>query len=94
MINCVKALENLMQGGETTAYNLGNGQGFSVKEVIEAAKKVTGKNFTTIIGEQRTGDPPKLIGDANRIKNELNWSPQYTDLETIISTAWNWHQRS
>jgi len=90
----VKALTYLEQGGQTTAYNLGNGKGFSVKEVIETAKKITGKDIPVIIGKRRPGDPPSLVGDAARIRKELNWSPEYAELETIIETAWQWHQNN
>jgi UDP-arabinose 4-epimerase len=89
----VKALKYLEQGGETTRFNLGNGKGFSVKEVIDTATKVTGKDIPVVIGKRRSGDPPRLVGDAERIRKELNWSPQYADLEKIIDTAWKWHQR-
>ncbi len=90
----VKALKYLEQGGNTTKYNLGNGKGFSVKEVIETAKKITGKDITAVTGKRRPGDPPRLVGDATKIKKELNWQPQYADLETIIKTAWQWHNRN
>jgi UDP-arabinose 4-epimerase len=75
------------------AYNLGNGQGFSVKEVIEAAEKVTGKEIPVQIGARRQGDPPTLIGDAEKIMSELGWQPEHAQLEDVISTAWQWHQR-
>jgi UDP-arabinose 4-epimerase len=89
----VRALKYLEQDGKTTKYNLGNGKGFSVKEVIDTAKKVTGKEIPVVIGKRRPGDPPRLVGDAERIRKELNWQPQYAELETIIETAWRWHQR-
>ena len=89
----VKALKYLEQGGETTKYNLGNGKGFSVKEVIETAEKVTGKKIPVQMGDRRPGDPPKLVGDAERIKKELNWQPKYAELDKIIKTAWDWHQK-
>ena len=89
----VKALKYLKQGGETTKFNLGNGTGFSVKEVIETAQNVTGKEIPVVMGVRRPGDPPRLVGDAERIRKALNWSPEYADLETIINTAWRWHQR-
>ena len=88
----VKALKYLEQGGETTKFNLGNGKGFSVKEVIDVAQDVTGKEIPVVMGKRRPGDPPRLVGDAERIRKELNWQPQYADLETIIQTAWKWHQ--
>ena len=89
----VKALKYLEQGGITTKFNLGNGTGFSVKDVIDTAQKVTGKDIPVVIGKRRPGDPPRLVGDAARIRNELNWTPEYADLDTIIETAWKWHQR-
>ncbi len=88
----VKALKYLEQGGQTTAYNLGNGKGFSVKEVIDTAKRITGKEIPVETGPRRPGDPPSLVGDATRIRKELNWQPKYAELETIIKTALDWHQ--
>ena len=82
----------MQQEGLTTQYNLGNGEGFSVIEVINAVKEITGKNIPVIIGKRRPGDPPRLVGDASRIRENLEWSPQYSDLNTIIETAWKWHQ--
>lgn len=90
----VSALDYLANGGETTAFNLGNGKGFSVREVVEAARRVTGIDFPVAIGCRREGDPPYLIGDSARIQNALGWSPRHTRLEEIVSTAWSWHQRS
>ena len=90
----VKALKYLEQGGNTTKFNLGNGTGFSVKDVIDTAQKVTGKDIPVVIGKRRPGDPPRLVGDAARIRKELNWSPEYPDLDTIIETAWKWHMKA
>ena len=90
----VKALKYLEQGGDTTKFNLGNGKGFSVKEVIDVAQDVTGKEIPVVMGIRRPGDPPRLVGDAERIRKELNWSPEYADLEIIIKTAWQWHQKA
>jgi UDP-arabinose 4-epimerase len=90
----VSALKYLEQDGETTQYNLGNGTGFSVKDVIDTAKQVTGKDIPVDIGKRRAGDPPRLVGDAARIRKELNWSPEYADLDTIIETAWKWHLKA
>jgi len=90
----VKALKYLEQGGQSTAYNLGNGKGFSVKEVIDTAKNITGKDIPVEIGPRRPGDPPSLVGDATRIREELNWQPEYDDIETILETAWTWHRKS
>jgi UDP-arabinose 4-epimerase len=89
----VKALKYLEQGGATTQYNLGNGKGFSVKEVIDTASQITGKDIPVELGKRRPGDPAELVGDAMRISKELGWSPEYADLDTIIDTAWKWHQK-
>ncbi len=86
------ALQALEKGAKTTAYNLGNGQGCSVKQVIDTAKKVTGKNIPVASGARRPGDPSHLTGDAKRIVKELNWTPSHPSLETIIQTAWRWQK--
>jgi UDP-glucose 4-epimerase len=78
--------DHLVEGNE--AYNLGNGQGFSVLEVIDAARKVTKQNITYREMPRREGDPAKLIGDASLAKSQLHWKPKYTDLGDIIETAW------
>lgn len=85
----IEALEKLINGATATAYNLGNGNGFSVKEVIDAAERVTGLKVRVKHGERRPGDPAKLIADASKAQKELGWIPQYPTLETIISHAWN-----
>ena len=72
-------------------YNLGNGQGFSVREVIEVARKVTGRPITVVESPRRPGDPAILIASAARIRRELNWLPRFPDLETIVASAWRWH---
>lgn len=90
----VRGLAALESGAKTTAYNLGNGRGFSVKEVIDAAKTVTGRDIPVRMGERRAGDPPRLVGDATHIQNELGWQPQHADLEDMVDTAWNWHRRN
>ena len=86
-------LEHLVEGGESKAYNMGNGQGYSIKEVIDVAKKVTGTDFEVKLGERRDGDPAKLVADSSLLQKELGWSPQYADLETIIRHAWEWEQK-
>ncbi len=86
-------LEKLLKGGESGFYNLGNGKGFSVNEVIEAVKKVTQKEFTVTIDARREGDPPILIAASEKAKKELNWQPEYEDLEKIVQTAWNWEEK-
>ena len=89
----VLALQALLNGSRTHAYNLGNGHGYSVHEVISAAREVTGKNIAVAIGPRRAGDPPRLVGDASLIKQALGWSPKYSDIGDIIDSAWRWHQR-
>lgn len=86
----VLALQKLMKGNPSTAYNLGNGQGFSVKQVIDVARSVCDRPIPVQMGQRRPGDPPRLIGDASRAKAELGWKPAYADLETIVRTAWQW----
>ena len=73
-------------------YNLGNGNGYSVKEVIEAARLVTGHAIPAQIGPRRPGDPPALVGSSEKIARELDWRPRYPDLESIIRSAWEWRQ--
>ena len=82
------ALESLRAGAGSQAYNLGNGNGFSVLEVIETAKKVTGVDFAVKLEARRAGDPPRLVADSSAIKAKLGWSPRYADLDTIIAHAW------
>ncbi len=89
----VKGVEYLIAGGETSFFNLGNGSGFTVKEVIETARQVTGKEIVAVMCDRRPGDPPSLVGTSERAQQTLNWTPQYPDLETIIAHAWQWHQK-
>ncbi|MEA5468715.1 UDP-glucose 4-epimerase GalE [Spirulina sp. 06S082] len=89
----ILGLDYLLKGGKTEVFNLGNGTGFSVKEVIEAAKKVTGKDFTVLERDRRPGDPPQLVGTSEKIRKILAWTPQYTEIEEIINHAWQWHQK-
>lgn len=86
------ALKHLRNGGQSTTYNLGNGQGFSVNEVIKIAGEVTGKEIKTVMADRRPGDPAILVASSEKIKKELHWKPKYDDLHTIIETAWNWHK--
>ena len=88
----VMALQGLERGATTTAYNLGNGTGYSVHEVIETAGIVTGRPIPVRFGPRRAGDPPELVGDASRIRAELGWAPRHADLADIVGTAWRWHQ--
>jgi len=84
----VRALERLDEGDVTKVYNLGNGNGFSVLEVIETAREITGHLIPAKIGPRRAGDPPVLVADSSRIMDELGWVSRYADLEVIIETAW------
>lgn len=87
------AVKALAKGKKSSIYNLGNGEGYSVKEVIDTVKKVTESDFKVEISARRAGDPAVLIASSEKIKKELNWQPQYSELEKIISTAWKWHQQ-
>jgi UDP-arabinose 4-epimerase len=86
------ALKKLESLNSACAYNLGNGKGFSVKEVIDTAREVTECSIPVQIGMRRAGDPPRLVGDATRIRDELGWKPVFPDITTIIETAWKWHK--
>ena len=88
----ILALDYLMNGGENNVFNLGNGVGFSVKEVIDVARKVTGHAIPAEICPRRAGDPAQLVASSEKAKSVLGWKPQFADLETIVSTAWAWHQ--
>lgn len=87
----ILALKYLDAGGASTVFNLGNGKGFSVNEVIACARQITKKEIRVEKEARRPGDPPILVGDAHKAYNDLGWSPKYYDLSKIISTAWNWH---
>ena len=87
------ALERLLQGGGSAAYNLGNGSGFSVREVIAAAEHVTGIKIPVVVAPRRAGDPARLVADASLAQRELGWRPQYSELEQIIRHAWQWEQK-
>ena len=87
------ALAYLRDGGSSTAINLGNGQGYSVLEVINAARDVTGREIPTEIEGRRAGDPSHLVADSSKARSVLGWQPQHADLATIIRSAWEWHTR-
>ncbi len=89
----VLGLEYLLNGGESEMFNLGNGNGFSVREVIEMAKKVTGIDFLVKESDRRPGDAPMLVGSSEKAQSVLGWQPQYFELETIVNHAWQWHQK-
>ncbi len=86
----ILALDYLMEGGESDIFNCGYGHGYSVKQVVETAKKVTGIDFPVEETGRREGDPAVLVADSSKIKQKLGWKPKFDDLEYIIKTAWNW----
>jgi UDP-glucose 4-epimerase len=86
-------LEYLLQGGETQVFNLGNGNGFSIKQVIETAREVTGREIKAKECDRRPGDPPVLIGSSDKARSVLGWHPQYSKLCEILAHAWQWHQQ-
>ncbi len=90
----ILALNYLRNGGKSDIFNLGNGKGFSVKEIISAAEKVTAQKIKTEIGMRRAGDPAQLIASSDKAKKILNWTPKFNDVEKIISTAWKWHKNN
>jgi UDP-glucose 4-epimerase len=87
------ALEALLNGGGNAVYNLGNSTGYSVKQVIDTAREITGHAIPARVAERRAGDPAVLVADSSRIRTELGWQPEYESLEAIIRTAWAWHQQ-
>ena len=89
----VLALEYLRKDGESNIFNLGNGKGFSVKEMILASERATGQKIKVEIGERRAGDPAQLIASSEKAQKILGWKPKYTNVEEIIKTAWTWHKK-
>lgn len=89
----ILGVEYLLQDGKTDVFNLGNGGGFSVKQVIEAAREVTGREIKVVESDRRPGDPPALVGSCEKARKVLGWQPQYLDIKDIISHAWKWHQK-
>lgn len=89
----LRALDYLARGGATTAINLGTGRAFSVREVIGAAERVTGRRIPVREGPRRAGDPPVLVADATRAREVLGFAARYTEIEPIVATAWRWHSR-
>ena len=89
----ILALDYLKDGGKSDIFNLGNGVGFSVKEVIETARRVTGHAIPVQISERREGDPARLVASSQKAKNVLGWKPRYHQLEEMVETAWRWHRR-
>ena len=87
------AIQSLLAGRDSQAYNLGNGSGFSVQEVIDTAREVTGRQITVVDGPRRAGDPARLVADARQAREHLGWQPQFADLATIVRHAWQWEQQ-
>ena len=88
----IKAPNYLREGNESNIFNLGSGNGFTVKEMIEAAKEATGEEIKVVIGERRLGDPAKLVASSQKAKEILGWTPEFDDVKTMIGDAWNWHK--
>ena len=87
----ILALEYLRNGGESNIFNLGSGDGYSVMEMIKAARKVTGHPIPAKVGQRRAGDPARLVADSTKARKILKWQPEITKMEDIIATAWKWH---
>lgn len=90
----ILALDKLMNEKKSLVYNVGTGKGYSNKEIVEAVKKISGVDFAVEYSQRRPGDASELVAAADKIKKELNWEPKYSDLETIVSTAWQWHKNN
>ena len=89
----ILAVHKLREGSESNIYNLGSGNGFTVKEMIETARKVTGHEIPAKVCERRSGDPAKLVASSEKARRELGWVPKHENVEDMISSAWNWHQK-
>jgi len=89
----IKALEYLVSEKKSNYFNVGTGQGYSNKQILETVKKVTGVDFAVEYGPRREGDPDAIYADNTKIKSVLGWEPKYSDLLTIVKTAWNWHRK-
>ncbi|MDI3481232.1 MAG: UDP-glucose 4-epimerase [Tepidanaerobacteraceae bacterium] len=89
----VLALKYLLEGGASDVFNCGYGQGYTVRQVVDAAKKVTGVDFPVENAPRRPGDPPELVADSAKIKQKLGWQPRYDDISFIIKTAWEWEKK-
>ncbi len=93
LIDAHVAVMNALQPGDERFYNLGIGKGYSVREIIEAVRRVSGKDFKVEEVERRPGDPAALFADASKIRNELGWSAKFTDVDEVVRTAWNWFEK-
>ncbi len=89
----VLGLQYLLNGGDSTVFNLGNGTGFSVRQVIETARQITDREIKVVESDRRAGDPPILVGSSDKARKVLGWQPQYPNLEEILAHAWRWHQQ-
>lgn len=89
----VLALQHLLKGGASRIYNLGSENGFSVRQIIDSAKKITGVDFTVVEEARRAGDPAVLIASSAKIREELGWKPEHSSVEEVIATAWQWHKQ-
>lgn len=89
----IKALEYLKAGNDSDAFNLGTDQGTSVREVIETVKRVSRHDLAVVEQDRRPGDPPTLVSSSEKARTVLKWAPKLTDIETIVTTAWNWHRQ-
>ena len=92
LIDAHIAVMNQLAPGDTHTLNVGLGHGWSVRQVLEACRAVTGKSIPESTSPRRAGDPPKLFANSSRIRNEFGWSPQFQDLEATVATAWAWMQ--
>jgi UDP-glucose-4-epimerase GalE len=88
----VRALQRLLDGGTSETFNLGTGRGYSVREVLAAAERITGKPIPTVVAKRRPGDPPALVASADRARRDLGWTPKHSDLDEMIATAWSWQR--
>ena len=89
----LKALQSLEHGDKSDVFNLGNSKGFTVRQVIDTAQRITGSEVPIRLGARRPGDPAALVSDATKAREKLGWQPNFTNLDEIIRTAWTWHQR-
>jgi UDP-glucose 4-epimerase len=87
------ALKYLAGGGSTAKFNLGNGHGFSIYEVISAVEAATGRRIRSVVSERRAGDPARLVADSSLARTILGWQPNYADLQSIVTHAWKWEQK-
>jgi UDP-glucose 4-epimerase len=89
----VLALRHLLDNGDTIAVNLGTGHGTSVRQVVDTARRITGREIVARDATRRAGDPPVLVADPNKAGEVLGWAPQHSDLATMITDAWRWHNK-